>query len=245
MSGSRVLLCIDKVACDFPPSLLDPWSDPESREHDTNSQIPRIPNVDNVVDHLDRPPRSDACGPFWFEWLNIRDSALFRRHPMAITSCRKSDYEILSERYVLAPGQSDEIEQNWHGWKLFNIWRNLHCLALLLELAALKPEIGYSILVDPDRSKRLAGTQETGPVSHLNSFEFSFHCRKQVEVTGRQVRWIGWTSVSCDGCRVFEEKYLLQKSVERNKYICYKIGVIHFDIIWESVDSIEAARIPS
>jgi hypothetical protein len=31
---------------------------------------------------------------------------------------------------------------------------------------------------------------------------------------------------------------------DRNKYICYKIGVIHFAMIWESVDNIEAAGIP-
>jgi hypothetical protein len=31
---------------------------------------------------------------------------------------------------------------------------------------------------------------------------------------------------------------------EWNKYICYKIGVVYFGIICESIDNIEAARIP-
>jgi hypothetical protein len=31
---------------------------------------------------------------------------------------------------------------------------------------------------------------------------------------------------------------------EWNKEICHKTGAVHFGIIWESVDNIEAARIP-
>jgi hypothetical protein len=31
---------------------------------------------------------------------------------------------------------------------------------------------------------------------------------------------------------------------DRNMDICYKIGAFHFAMIWESVDSIEAAGIP-
>jgi hypothetical protein len=32
---------------------------------------------------------------------------------------------------------------------------------------------------------------------------------------------------------------------DRNEHLCYKIGSIYFDIIWESVDNIEAAGILS
>jgi hypothetical protein len=28
-----------------------------------------------------------------------------------------------------------------------------------------------------------------------------------------------------------------------SKYICHKVGAVHFDIIWKSVDNVEAARI--
>jgi hypothetical protein len=38
-----------------------------------------------------------------------------------------------------------------------------YCPHLLLELGALKPEIRYSVLVDPDSSQLVAGTQTTGP----------------------------------------------------------------------------------
>jgi hypothetical protein len=31
---------------------------------------------------------------------------------------------------------------------------------------------------------------------------------------------------------------------EHNKYICHEIGAVHFGVIWESVDKIEAAGIP-
>jgi hypothetical protein len=31
---------------------------------------------------------------------------------------------------------------------------------------------------------------------------------------------------------------------EWSKYICHKVGAVHFGIIWKSVDKIEAARIP-
>jgi hypothetical protein len=68
----------------------------------------------------------------------------------------------------------------------------LPCLCLLLELAAPKPEIRYSILVDPDRSTSLAGTQKTGLRQPPESVRVFFDCRKQVEVTGGQIRWIGW-----------------------------------------------------
>jgi hypothetical protein len=46
--------------------------------------------------------------------------------------------------------------------KVFIIWRNRYCFHLLLEIAAPKPEIWYSILIDPDLSKPSAGTQKTG-----------------------------------------------------------------------------------
>jgi hypothetical protein len=42
----------------------------------------------------------------------------------------------------------DEIEHNQYRWKLFIIWRSLHCFDLLLEPAPPKPEIRLSILLD-------------------------------------------------------------------------------------------------
>jgi hypothetical protein len=45
-------------------------------------------------------------------------------------------------------------------------------LGLLLQLAAPKPEIRNSIIVDPDPSKSLAETQKTVLGGDLNPFEF-------------------------------------------------------------------------
>jgi hypothetical protein len=47
----------------------------------------------------------------------------------------------------------------------------LHCLGSLFELAAPKPEIRHSIIVDPDSSKSLAGTQKTGPLQPAESVQ--------------------------------------------------------------------------
>jgi hypothetical protein len=87
----------------------------------------------------------------------------------------------------------------WWNWaeltyilKLFIIWRSLHCIGLLLKLAAPKPEICYSFLVDQYPSKSFADTQKTGPRQLPESVRVLFNCKKQVKVTEGQIRWIGW-----------------------------------------------------
>jgi hypothetical protein len=105
-------------------------------------------------------------------------------------------------------------------------------------------------------------------VSQVNPFEFFFDCRKQVQVTSGQIRWIGlvwhvvnaiffelicWTPTCmnratldrnhqsfCMRCPSSRKDHLF----EGNKYICHKIIDIHFGIIWKSVDNIEPSRIP-
>jgi hypothetical protein len=64
----------------------------------------------------------------------------------------------------------------------------LHCVALLLELAALKAQIGQLIIGGPDHSKSLAILKKLILISRLNQFELFFDYRKRVEVTGSQIR---------------------------------------------------------
>jgi hypothetical protein len=53
-----------------------------------------------------------------------------------------------------------------------------------LNPAVPKFEMPYSILPDQYPSKTLRGIRKLVFVSHLSPFEFFFHCKKQVKVTG-------------------------------------------------------------
>jgi hypothetical protein len=79
---------------------LDPWSNLESWGHYPNSQICRVPNFEDIVDHLDGPLRSDACSPFWFQWLNIPDSA---KHEISTWSPLRSRVEWISIEFHFLP----------------------------------------------------------------------------------------------------------------------------------------------
>jgi hypothetical protein len=92
--------------------------------------------------------------------------------------CQVGERRISSGRKVDAPVPSDENEQNFYISKLFIIRRSLYCLPLLLELGASKPEIWYSILVDPDPSIPLAGTQKIDSRQPPESVRVFFDCRK-------------------------------------------------------------------
>jgi hypothetical protein len=52
--------------------------------------------------------------------------------------------------------------------------------------ASLKYAIQFLLIQTPEHLWQ--GLKKLVVVSHLNPFEFCFHCRKQVEVTGGQIR---------------------------------------------------------
>jgi hypothetical protein len=95
-----------------------------------------------------------------------------------------------------------------------------------------------------------------------------FHCRKQVEFTGSLIRRIEWlwhaahamflaplswcpTRLNWAIVEMNDKSFLIRRPslrkdrfFERSKYICDKVGVVHFGIIWKSIDNIEPSRIP-
>jgi hypothetical protein len=65
----------------------------------------------------------------------------------------------------------------------------------------------YSFLIDTIQNL-LQGLKKLILVSHLNPFEFFFHCKKQVEVTGGQIRQTGWTDVACGAYHILRVNLL-------------------------------------
>jgi hypothetical protein len=73
--------------------------------------------------------------------------------------------------------------------KLFIIGRSLHCLGLAYFLNLPHPNLKYAIqffLIDTPQNL-LQALKKLALLSHLNPFEFFFHCRKQVEVDGAKL----------------------------------------------------------
>jgi hypothetical protein len=65
-------------------------------------------------------------------------------------------------------------------------------LAYFLDLLHLSLKYAIQFLLVDTPHNLLQGLKKLIFVSHLNPFEFFFHSRKQVEVTGGQIKHIGW-----------------------------------------------------
>jgi hypothetical protein len=126
-------------------------------------------------------------------------------------------------------------------------------------------EILFHLTYSPWKSR--AYTQETSPRQPVEPVRAFCDCRKQVEITRCQIRWIGlaWRAANAaffrSTCR--SETFVNRAMVEmnygsffmrrpssrkdrlfaRNEHACHRRGAIHFNIIWESVENREAVRI--
>jgi hypothetical protein len=142
---------------------------------------------------------------------------------------------------------SDEIENNQYRWKLFIIWRSLHCLALAYFLNPPYSSLKYAVqfFLIHTIQNLLQGFKKLVFVSHLNPFAFFFDRRKQVEVTGRRDKsseyggwlggwlsgwvagwlgdwvtgWLGdWVGVACSTCHVLRANLLKPDLCELSNY---------------------------
>jgi hypothetical protein len=64
----------------------------------------------------------------------------------------------------------------------------------------------------------LQGVIKLTCISHVNPFAFFFHCRKQIEVIGSQIRRIGWVGMACRAWHVLGGNSLTPDLCELDNY---------------------------